>query len=250
MESNLGPLTFSKILKDANRNKFQKKRKKTGKIWNKSERMLLRVEKILGNGGCVFIKQTEEKVGFQWVCILPGVSRNLSRLPDIIWALLILVWGCSDEPSPWSSFESVTLSPPSLRCLVPWNLWINFLLWVSKSSLSSLSLFHFPNSRFIISHRRPNDLNVKPETQPKAGLVMHWDCVCFHMSLSCHKQLSSKLPTWTVSSGKRLCSNVAVLKRSCTSLCLKFQLSTPYPPLNVHITCKHIPCLKYTCLLI
>lgn len=34
MESNLGPLTFSKILKDANRNKFQKKRrkKKTGKI--------------------------------------------------------------------------------------------------------------------------------------------------------------------------------------------------------------------------
>ena len=28
MESNLGPLTFSKILKDANRNKFQKKRRK------------------------------------------------------------------------------------------------------------------------------------------------------------------------------------------------------------------------------
>lgn len=28
MESNLGPLTFSKILKDANRKKFHKKRKK------------------------------------------------------------------------------------------------------------------------------------------------------------------------------------------------------------------------------
>lgn len=84
MESNLGPLTVSKIVKDANRNKFQKKRK-TGKIWNKSEG-LLRVEKVLGNGACVLIKQTEDEVGFQHVWVLPSVSGNLSRLPAIIWA--------------------------------------------------------------------------------------------------------------------------------------------------------------------
>jgi len=48
--------------------------------------MLLRVEKIVGNGGCVVIKQTEEKVGFQHVWVLPGASGNLSRLPAIIWA--------------------------------------------------------------------------------------------------------------------------------------------------------------------